>query len=303
MGKRSEKGVEIVRLIPATEETMLPRVRGLFEAYAASLPFELDFQGFSRELETLPGAYAPPSGCIFGAVSGERMVGCVAVQKLERDIGELKRLYVVPDRRREGIGKRLLQAALAAAREMGYRRIRLDTVASMKEAICLYQNAGFYGIGPYCFNPIAGAAFFEKKLMDVSMLSKGGNLMKQKVVFTKAAPEAIGPYSQAIQVGDWIFASGQIPINPETGEIVAGPVERQTEQVLKNMEAVLAAAGSDLAHVVKTTVYLSSMDDFGVFNETYASFFKEPYPARATVEVAALPKGVLLEIDAIALRA
>jgi len=127
--------------------------------------------------------------------------------------------------------------------------------------------------------------------------------MKQQAVFTKEAPEAIGPYSQAIQVDGWVFASGQIPINPDTGEVVAGPVERQTEQVLKNLAAVLSASGSDLAHVVKTTVYLSSMDDFGVFNKTYASFFKEPYPARATVEVAALPKGALLEIDAIALRA
>ena len=127
--------------------------------------------------------------------------------------------------------------------------------------------------------------------------------MKQQAVFTKEAPEAIGPYSQAIQIDGWVFASGQIPINPDTGEVVAGPIERQTEQVLKNLAAVLSAAGSDLAHVVKTTVYLSSMDDFGVFNKTYASFFNRPYPARATVEVAALPKDVLLEIDAIALRA
>ncbi len=124
--------------------------------------------------------------------------------------------------------------------------------------------------------------------------------MIQRAVKTDKAPEAIGPYSQAIVAGDWVFAAGQIPLNPETGEIVAGPIERQTERVLKNLEAVLEAAGSDLGHVVKTTVYLSSMDDFAVFNETYASFFQEPYPARATVEVANLPKGVLLEIEAIA---
>ena len=124
--------------------------------------------------------------------------------------------------------------------------------------------------------------------------------MIQKAVETDRAPKAIGPYSQAIVAGDWVFAAGQIPLNPETGEIVAGPIERQTERVLKNLEAVLEAAGSDLGHVVKTTVYLSSMDDFAVFNETYASFFQEPYPARATVEVANLPKGVLLEIEAIA---
>jgi len=124
--------------------------------------------------------------------------------------------------------------------------------------------------------------------------------MMQKAVETDRAPKAIGPYSQAIVAGDWVFAAGQIPLNPDTGEIVAGPIERQTERVLKNLEAVLEAAGSDLAHVVKTTVYLSSMDDFAVFNETYASFFQAPYPARATVEVANLPKGALLEIEAVA---
>lgn len=123
--------------------------------------------------------------------------------------------------------------------------------------------------------------------------------MIQKVA-TDRAPKAIGPYSQAIVAGEWIFAAGQIPINPETGEIVAGPVEHQTEQVLKNLQAVLKAAGSDLDHVVKTTVFLDSMDDFPAFNEVYASFFREPYPARATVEVSKLPKGVLVEIEAVA---
>jgi 2-iminobutanoate/2-iminopropanoate deaminase len=121
-------------------------------------------------------------------------------------------------------------------------------------------------------------------------------------VATDKAPKAIGPYSQAIVFGDWVFTAGQIPINPETGEAVAGPIERQTEQVMKNLKAVLEAAGSDLARVVKTTVYLNSMDDFQVFNKTYASFFQEPYPARSTVEVANLPKGVLLEVEAIAYR-
>ena len=121
-------------------------------------------------------------------------------------------------------------------------------------------------------------------------------------VATERAPKAIGPYSQAIVAGDWVFTAGQIPINPETGVVVASPIERQTEQVMKNLEAVLEAAGSDLSRVVRTTVYLNSMDDFQVFNQTYASFFQEPYPARSTVEVANLPRGGLLEIEAIALR-
>ena len=123
-----------------------------------------------------------------------------------------------------------------------------------------------------------------------------------KEVATDKAPAAIGPYSQAIVVGEWVFTAGQIPINPETGEVVASPIGRQTEQVMRNLKAVLEAAGSGLSRVVKTTIYLSSMDDFQVFNKNYASFLRKPYPARSTVEVANLPKGVLLEIEAIALR-
>ena len=124
--------------------------------------------------------------------------------------------------------------------------------------------------------------------------------MDHKNVSTERAPTPIGPYSQAIVYGNLVFVAGQIPINPETGEIVPSPIERQTEQVMKNLRAVLHAAGTDLAHVIKVTVYLSSMDDFEVFNSTYASFFEEPYPARATVAVASLPRGSLLEVDAVA---
>ena len=125
--------------------------------------------------------------------------------------------------------------------------------------------------------------------------------MGQKAVLTEKAPKAIGPYSQAIITGHWVFASGQIPIDPGSGEIVSGTIQEQTKQVLRNLSAVLEAAGSDLSHVVKTTVFLDSMDDFSAFNEVYASFFQEPYPARATIEVARLPKEVLIEIEAIAI--
>jgi len=125
--------------------------------------------------------------------------------------------------------------------------------------------------------------------------------MSHRAVDTQKAPRAIGPYSQAIMAGGWVFAAGQIPIDPNTGEIVEGTIEEQTKRVLENLKAVLEAAGTDLSHVVKTTVFLKSMTDFGSFNEVYASFFSEPYPARATVEVSGLPKGALLEIEAIAI--
>lgn len=119
-------------------------------------------------------------------------------------------------------------------------------------------------------------------------------------VHTGAAPQAIGPYSQAIKAGGFVFASGQIPIDPQTGEFVSGGVAEQTEQVLKNLAAVLQAAGSGLNQVVKTTVFLASMQEFGAMNEVYGRFFGEPPPARATVEAARLPKDALVEIEAIA---
>jgi len=122
-------------------------------------------------------------------------------------------------------------------------------------------------------------------------------------ISTPAAPAAIGPYSQAVRAGDFLFVSGQIPLDPSTGALVGGTsqpdVAAQTRRVLENLEAIVAAAGSSLAAVVKTTVYLAEMNDFPVMNDVYASFFRAPAPARATVQVSRLPKDVRVEIDAI----
>ena len=118
---------------------------------------------------------------------------------------------------------------------------------------------------------------------------------------TDQAPRAIGPYSQAIKAGGFLFASGQIPIDPETGQFVAGGIAEQTEQVLKNLSAVLQAAGSSLERVVKTTVFLADMDEFAPMNEIYGKFFAEQPPARATVEAARLPRDARVEIEAIAI--
>jgi 2-iminobutanoate/2-iminopropanoate deaminase len=120
-----------------------------------------------------------------------------------------------------------------------------------------------------------------------------------KVIQTEKAPAAIGPYSQAITSGGLVFASGQIPLDPETGSIVEGGVREQTEQVIKNLEAVLIASGSNLAKVLKTTCFLADMGDFAAFNEIYARRFTGK-PARSTVAVKQLPRNVLVEIDAIA---
>jgi len=118
---------------------------------------------------------------------------------------------------------------------------------------------------------------------------------------TEHAPAAIGPYSQAIKAGGFVFASGQIPIDPETGEFVRGGIREQTERVLKNLAAVLEAAGSGLDHVVKTTVFLADMREFAPMNEVYARFFIGVPPARATVAAAGLPRDARVEIEAVAL--
>ena len=120
------------------------------------------------------------------------------------------------------------------------------------------------------------------------------------VITTGRAPAAIGPYSQAVRSGSFLFCSGQIPLDPATGQLVEGGIEAQTAQVLDNLTAVLAAAGLTLRDVVKTTVFLVSMDDFPAMNEVYARYFDEDPPARSTIGVAALPKGARFEIEAIA---
>ena len=120
-----------------------------------------------------------------------------------------------------------------------------------------------------------------------------------KVISTEKAPSAIGPYSQAVVSGNLLYTSGQIPIIPETGELAQG-LEAQAHQVFRNLAALLKAAGSDMSHAVKTTVFIKTMADFAAINAVYAQYFSEPYPARSCVEVARLPKDVLLECEVIA---
>ncbi len=120
-------------------------------------------------------------------------------------------------------------------------------------------------------------------------------------ISTDKAPKAIGPYSQGVKANGFVFCSGQVPINPETGELVSGSITIQTKQVLSNLQGVIEAAGSSMNHVLKCTVYLKDMDDFAEMNSEYARWFGNIPPARATVEVARLPRDVRIEIDAIAL--
>lgn len=118
-------------------------------------------------------------------------------------------------------------------------------------------------------------------------------------ISSAGAPRAIGPYSQAVRAAGTVYLSGQIPLSPETGELITGDVREQTRRVLENLKAVAEAAGGSLADIVKLNIYLTDMNDFPVVNELMAEYFEKPYPARATVQVAALPKGAPIEIDAV----
>jgi 2-iminobutanoate/2-iminopropanoate deaminase len=123
---------------------------------------------------------------------------------------------------------------------------------------------------------------------------------KRTIISTKQAPAAVGPYSQAVKIGDLVFTAGQIPLVPETGKLVEGGIEAQTTQVMENLSAVLTAAGSSLAQVVKTTIFVTSLSDFAAINAVYGSYFQADPPARSTVQVAGLPLGANVEIEVVA---
>lgn len=127
-------------------------------------------------------------------------------------------------------------------------------------------------------------------------------MLNKNIIRTEKAPKPVGPYSQAIEAGGFVFCSGQIAIDPKTDQVFTGPIEEQTKQVIENIQGVLAAAGMTLNNVIKTTMYLTNMNDFTVVNEIYARYFVEQPPARTTIAVSALPKGVNVEIEVIAKR-
>lgn len=124
--------------------------------------------------------------------------------------------------------------------------------------------------------------------------------MKLNSIYTKKAPDAIGPYSQAIEVDGFVYTSGQIPVNPETGELITGDIKKATHQSIKNVQAILEECGLTLNDVVKSMIFITNMDDFGVINEVYGEYFNEHKPARSCVQVAKLPKGAEIEIEVVA---
>jgi ribosomal protein S18 acetylase RimI-like enzyme len=154
----------MVTIRPANSAADIAEIQALFEEYAQSLGIDLGFQDFEHELASLPGAYAPPSGCLLLAAKNLRSVGCVGVRRLDARVCEMKRLYVRPEARGLGLGRRLATAAIAYAQAAGYRAMRLDTMPTMVAAQELYRQLGFREVAPYRYNPVAEATFMELAL-------------------------------------------------------------------------------------------------------------------------------------------
>lgn len=154
----------MLRILPAETNEHVREVSVLFREYAESLGVDLSFQNFDQELASLPGNYAPPDGRLFLAASSELFSGCVALRRIDAEICEMKRLYVRPGFRGHRVGRALADSVISAAREIGYRRMRLDTLPQMAEAQALYRALGFYEIPPYRYNPVAGTRYFELAL-------------------------------------------------------------------------------------------------------------------------------------------
>jgi len=162
----------VLRFVQVGSEEHVRQARELFLEYAASLNFDLCFQNFDEELAGLPGEYAPPEGSLLLAVEDNRIAGCVALRKIGADVCEMKRLYVRPASRGKGIGKALAERIVEEADKIGYARMRLDTVPSMKEAIALYRSMGFRTIKPYRPNPIEGTMYMELEIKGVLQKTK-----------------------------------------------------------------------------------------------------------------------------------
>jgi ribosomal protein S18 acetylase RimI-like enzyme len=154
----------MIEIIPVDTKDHISLVHSLFEEYAHSLGFHLDFQDFQAELVNLPGDYAPPDGCLLLAFNDNALAGCVGMRKLEQGVCELKRMYVKPEFRKLGIGRKLAETVIALAHDTGYKLMRLDTLANMTEAVSLYRSLGFKESERYRYNPIEGAKFFRLEL-------------------------------------------------------------------------------------------------------------------------------------------
>ena len=154
----------MIKIIEVNSGELISKAKELFQEYAESLGFDLSFHNFQQELNDFPGQYSPPKGRLFLALSGKEVIGCVGLRPFDRDICEMKRLYVKPDFRGRKAGRMLAEATIKAGKSIGYKVMRLDTLMSMKSANVLYKSLGFRRIDPYRYNPIKGAIYMELKL-------------------------------------------------------------------------------------------------------------------------------------------
>jgi reactive intermediate/imine deaminase len=240
-----------------------------------------------------PEELSPPSGLLILVRLRGRPVGCGALKFHKRQPAELKRMWIAESARGLGVGRRLLAELERHARIAGVKVLRLETNRALKEAIRLYRRSGYTEVEAFNAEPYAHH-WFEKRL---GPCLKEERAMSKTAITSRELAPPVGPFSQAVEVGGFIYFSGQVAQDPATGKVVEGGIVAETERVFQNLSAILKAAGKSFDDVVRAGVFLARMSDFVAMNSIYARYFTQPFPARTTIGVAALPLGACVEID------
>jgi reactive intermediate/imine deaminase len=266
--------------------------RWCLEQYFSELERRFD-GGFDRRLtiSAHPRELSPPSGLLILARLRGRPVGCGALKFHKEQLAELKRMWIAESARGLGVGRRMLAELERHARNAGVKVLRLDTNRALNEAIRLYRRSGYIEVEAFNSEPYAHH-WFEKRLS-----SPEERAMSKTAITSRELAPPVGPFSQAVEVGGFLYFSGQVAQDPATGKLVEGGIAAETERVLQNLSAVLTAAGKSFDDVVRAGVFLTRMSDFVAMNDIYARYFTRPFPARTTIGVAALPLGACVEMD------
>jgi putative acetyltransferase len=286
-----------LRTIQAETAEEIAIARRLIEEYGASLGVDLSFQDFRHEVEGLPGDYAPPRGRLLLAYEDDEAIGCGALRPFERGVCEMKRLYVVPARRRSGAGRILAQRLISEARVIGYRTMRLDTLPGMNEAQRLYSVLGFKEIAAYRYNPISGTQFLELDLVEDAMPASESKRQY------KNRPDRKGdwPFSDYVWAGNTCYLSGHLGLEPSAGKPPAD-VQKEIRLMLDAMKNTLAAAGLEMQNLVSVQVFCSDVNLFATFNQIYREYFSGNFPARAFLGSGRLLFDAHFEIQGIAVK-
>lgn len=286
-----------LRIAEAHTAEEIAIARRLIEEYGASLGVDLSFQDFRHEVENLPGEYAPPTGRLLLAWEGEQPIGCGALRKLEPGVCEMKRLYVIPSRRRTGAGRVLAQRLILEARAIGYRTMRLDTLPGMDSAQQLYRTLGFTEIGAYRYNPISGTRFLELNLVEEPMAASAPS----RQYMNRPNRKGDWPFSDFVWAGNTCYLSGQLGLDPAT-RLPPADVRQEIRLVLESLKGTLNAAGLEMRNLVFVQVFCSDVNLFATFNEIYREYFQKDFPARAFLGSGPLLFGAHFEIQGIAVK-